>query len=152
MIHLYEIDGVLCNDQRIRHLSPLETLVYQSEARVLHRPQHTFSILTGRPKEYTGDTLFWLVRNNVNFSTLFHGNTDPENPNLYKLDILNHLKSRGKEVIYYDSDMKTVEFLRMRGFSAWYMEWRMLERQRKGEIRLTEQVAPDHPFRSKRWG
>lgn len=152
MIHLYEIDGVLCNDQRIHRLSALETLVYQSEARVLHRPQHTFSVLTGRPKEYTGDTLFWLIRNNVNFSTLFHGNTDPENPNLYKLDILNHLKSRGKEVIYYDSDMNTVEFLRMRGFSAWYVDWKMLERQRLGEIKLAKQEDVLDMFRSKRWG
>lgn len=152
MIHLYEIDGVLCNDQHIHRLSALETLVYQSEARVLHRPQHTFSILTGRPQEYTGDTLFWLVRNNVNFSTLFHGNTDHENPNLYKLDILNHLKSLGKEVIYYDSDMDTVEFLRMHGFSAWYVDWKMLERKRLGEIKLAKQEDALDMFRSKRWG
>lgn len=152
MIHLYEIDGVLCNDQQIHRLSSLESLVYKREARVLHRPQHTFSILTGRPKEYTGDTLFWLVRNNVNFDTLFHGNTDAENPNLYKLDILNHLKSLGKEVVYYDSSLETVEFLRMNRISAWYMDWRMLERQRLGEIKLAKQEDALDMFRSKRWG
>jgi hypothetical protein len=103
-------------------------------------------------QEHTGDTLFWLIRNGVNFDTLFHGNTDPDNPNLYKLEILNHLKSLGKEVVYYDSSLETVEFLRMNRISAWYMEWKMLERQRRGEIRLTEHVALDHPFRSKRWG
>ena len=128
MIHLYEIDGVLCN-RVMGDPSPLELLVYRSEAGVMHRPRGSFSILTGRPKEYTADTLFWLVRNGVNFDTLYHGNTDPNDQKLYKLYVLDQLKNRGQEVIYYDSDASTVEFLTRNRIRARLVEWRMLERE-----------------------
>ena len=152
MIHLYEIDGVLCNNRQIHDLTPLESLVYQRGIRALHRPQHSFSILTGRPQEYTGDTLFWLIRNSLNFDTLFHGNTDPDNPDIYKLDTLNYLKSQGNEVAYYDSDLDTVEFLQTNGINAQCVDWRGLELQRLERIKRAEQDKLFNMFRSKQWG
>lgn len=111
MLVIYDIDGIICADYP-SHLSLLEGLAWRREARVLFRPEKSFSLLTGRHISDTGDTLFWLIKNDLPFKTLWHGNTDVENPAAYKLLVLQELRAKKEPFVFYESDGKTVDFLR----------------------------------------
>ena len=109
---LYDLDGIICPDYKG---SLLEVLTYRKNALLAYNPSGRFSILTGRPIEDTADTLFWLIRNNVRFDTLYHRNTDPFHPELYKLAVLQTLK---EPYLFYESDPEQVAFLTQRGINA----------------------------------
>lgn len=111
MLVIYDIDGIVCADYPSR-LSLLEGLAWRRKARVLFRPEKSFSLLTGRHISDTGDTLFWLIKNDLPFKTLWHGNTDVENPAAYKLLVLQELRAKKEPFVFYESDGKTVDFLR----------------------------------------
>lgn len=108
---IYDIDGIICPDYP-RHLSLLEGLSWRREAPVLFRPDHPFSLLTGRHVSDTGDTLLWLIKNNLPFRKLWHRNSDVENPAAFKLLVLKALLAKGESFVFYESDEQTVEYLR----------------------------------------
>ena len=108
---IYDIDGIICPDYQ-RHLSLLEGLSWRREAPVLFRPDHPFSLLTGRHVSDTGDTLSWLIKNDLPFRTLWHRNTEVENPAAYKLLVLKALLAKGESFVFYESDEQTVEYLK----------------------------------------
>ena len=108
---IYDIDGIICPDYP-GHLSLLEGLFWRREAHVLFRPDTPFSLLTGRHISDTGDTLLWLIKKDLPFKTLWHGNTDAENPAAYKLLVLKALLDNGKSFVFYESDEQTVEYIR----------------------------------------
>lgn len=108
---IYDLDGIICPDYP-SSLSLLEGLDWRREAPVLFRPDQPFSLLTGRHVSDTGDTLLWLIRKDLPFKTLWHGNKDVENPAAYKLLVLKTLLGKGDSFVFYESDEQTVEYLR----------------------------------------